>query len=1140
MSNDSTPASAAQPESTQDPRSWVQRVNWTAVVIISVCVHVIAWQCDRIWGPFHVLLTLPSMEADDAPMRARIQRARMSASIEEELEEVEYEMEVHAQELVAEEPVIRDEEVAEHVETDNDLPFEESFGESEGIGHGSFRGPDTLGAVGIGGSTSGGFGRRGQGRRSGAAFEGPANKGAIGIGGGAGGAFAGRGGRADRSTTWRRSTLSDHELRLTVGGDRELPLKGVHANVRVDGFRARVVLDCFFENDTDRRLEGTFQLRMPDGASPHFLAFGETRIRATLHAALQKGAPSVDIDTLMGSRADSWSNPKEARMVPRRQAAEAYKRVVRRRVDPALMEWAGAGIFHTRVFPLAPRRVHRIVLGYDIDLVEMGEELAFRLGLPDDVPELLVDLEVQHPDAVVTPQAQPFEGRYRWWNPAQRVFEVRVPRSLAAMLHGEDESGAYFALRVEPDVPAEAALATKRAVFLLDTSLSSGPDAYPVWLELLETILERNRDTLASFALVGFDVQQSTFRDGFVPNEPAQVEAALAWARARLLEGATDLAGGLRAATRYEGDYDVFLLSDGAATWGEDDGARIAAAFAGERALFAYRTGVGRSDHRMLQRLAGRTGGGIFAVTSPDELAAAAKAHTRKPWRLQSVEVKQGTDVLVAGMPSWIYPGQILRIVGRGAPTAESHVRIALRRGDTQRILRFRPHQIVESELAARAYGEVAVGSLEETAAVAIDTRTAFASHFRVVGKSCSLLMLESEADYRAAGFTETDHAGRVRMLPAGPELARARAAQTTPEDARTRFLGWLASLGTRNRGAVRLPAGLKTALAALPAEALAVETEALACRMLQAGDADAAWRERVARRRFSRTDVLVETARRQAAGGPADALRLISTRVEHDPGNLDIVRAVAAEAAALGYGGHAWHLWRRVVERRPDEPQGFAAMARVLRATGHDAPAVLCYEAALAQRETTQGGAFRRATVFEYVHMLGRMHAAPRAVDAAVGPSPFQAWTQRRLAQLSHELGIHEADLVVVLTWNTDRTDVDLHLRDPSDEHCYYKHRKTAMGGRMSEDVTSGYGPELFVLPRAEAGTYRIAVNYFRRDRNRVEEPVAAEVTVYRGWGRPDGTLERRVQVLGQTRQEVGVFDVEFAAPEGSAAATR
>ncbi len=79
-------------------------------------------------------------------------------------DEVEYDVDCDlAPEIavVSEEPVIVDEPLA-----DEELPYQESFGETVGL--------------------------------SGAPFEGPANNGTIGIGGGAGGAFAGRGGCCDR------------------------------------------------------------------------------------------------------------------------------------------------------------------------------------------------------------------------------------------------------------------------------------------------------------------------------------------------------------------------------------------------------------------------------------------------------------------------------------------------------------------------------------------------------------------------------------------------------------------------------------------------------------------------------------------------------------------------------------------------------------------------------------------------------------------------------------------------------------------------------------------------------------------------------------------------------------------------------
>ncbi len=126
--------------------------------MISILLHV---------AVFLIASMFANVKADPPPKKL-IQASHVEEFEEEPPETEEDTEEVHEQETVAEEPVIKDEEIADHPETDNDLPYEESFGESEG--------------------------------NSDAPFEGPANNGTIGIGGGGGGAFRGRGGSKDTGT----------------------------------------------------------------------------------------------------------------------------------------------------------------------------------------------------------------------------------------------------------------------------------------------------------------------------------------------------------------------------------------------------------------------------------------------------------------------------------------------------------------------------------------------------------------------------------------------------------------------------------------------------------------------------------------------------------------------------------------------------------------------------------------------------------------------------------------------------------------------------------------------------------------------------------------------------------------------------
>ena len=55
----------------------------------------------------------------------------------------------------------------------------------------------------------------------------------------------------------------------------------------------------------------------------------------------------------------------------------------------------------------------------------------------------------------------------------------------------------------------------------------------------------------------------------------------------------------------------------------------------------------------------------------------------------------------------------------------------------------------------------------------------------------------------------------------------------------------------------------------------------------------------------------------------------------------------------------------------------------------------------------------------------------------------------------------MREADLVLTLGWNTDATDIDLHVVEPTGETCYYSNRTTAIGGRMAATARpSATGP--------------------------------------------------------------------------------
>lgn len=69
---------------------------------------------------------------------------------------------------------------------------------------------------------------------------------------------------------------------------------------------------------------------------------------------------------------------------------------------------------------------------------------------------------------------------------------------------------------------------------------------------------------------------------------------------------------------------------------------------------------------------------------------------------------------------------------------------------------------------------------------------------------------------------------------------------------------------------------------------------------------------------------------------------------------------------------------------------------------------------------------------------------------------------------------------LRVVLSWDTDMTDLDLHVVSPDGQHVWYGERVVRNGGALDVDVTTGFGPEIYAHPSPPPGIYHVYVNYY------------------------------------------------------------
>ena len=99
---------------------------------------------------------------------------------------------------------------------------------------------------------------------------------------------------------------------------------------------------------------------------------------------------------------------------------------------------------------------------------------------------------------------------------------------------------------------------------------------------------------------------------------------------------------------------------------------------------------------------------------------------------------------------------------------------------------------------------------------------------------------------------------------------------------------------------------------------------------------------------------------------------------------------------------------------------------------------------------------------------------------------------------------------LRVVLSWDSDNTDLDLHVVGPDGSHVFYGDRVAPNGGALDVDVTTGFGPEIFATQAPLVGIYHVYVNYYGAG-DRRDVITTAQVAIIQD----EGTAREKQQVF-------------------------
>jgi tetratricopeptide (TPR) repeat protein len=525
--------------------------------------------------------------------------------------------------------------------------------------------------------------------------------------------------------------------------------------------------------------------------------------------------------------------------------------------------------------------------------------------------------------------------------------------------------------------------------------------------------------------------------------------------------------------------------------------------------LFAYQTGLTGTAISGLRFLAGQSGGAVFSVASEDEIKTASTAHRKRPWQLKSIDAAGARDILTAGRVQWVYPGQTITVVGRG--NVDENIKLEFQQANETKTVTLTPTTI-ESELASRMYGQVSVGQLESLGSQVFDVSAAYARHFRVTGKTCSLLMLESEADYERFDIKPKEDLFVVKAKSTSKLVSETLSKFAEQlADPKAKLQTWLSRLESMPGMQFKIPTALKLAMDDIEIEAI---SQPLNCTLTKKSDLSESYLKTIANENLDYDPISAE-ANRRASSSVDDAIKVYSSLVERNPSDIIVARDIAFTAMEMERPAPAFHLLRRVARARPFQGNIYPAIGQCLTQMGKADMAIVYYEIAMNGTFQRQGEDFKQIVAAEYIHLL-------RQIVSGKLKSSVKDFAAARLETLGKHLPFGTADVVVTMMWNQDQTDVDMHVVEPSGEECYYKHKKTRSGGQITSDITTGFGPEMYYNANAPRGKYQLKAKFFGSGQNRTSTRNKVYVTIIRGFGTDSETIDR------QTIQLSNVGEVE------------
>lgn len=912
-------------------------------------------------------------------------------------------------------------------------------------------------------------------------------------------------------------------MRITTNGATyPMRLDVLKVDIKVIGQIAVTTFDMTFFNSNPRIMQGEFNFPLAEGQTI-------SRFALDINGALREGV-----------------------VIDKEKGRVVFEEIVRRGVDPGLLEKTKGNNFRMRIYPLPANGTRRVVIAFEQELTDKGlydlYSLPFKLTEPVktfSVHAEVIKNEVEIDQSKNTLSNLAFDKindsfvanleRYDFVPdkrialafPHENVQETHaVKEKVFTATLNKTKDSSYFYATIRPEQFKEMKVLPKEITLLWDVSSSSKNREIEKEIALLDAYI-KHIGTLT--------IDLVTFH--FKAAEPVRFKIANGhWDTLRNALKSVNYDGGTALGcldlTAYKSD-EVLLFSDGISNFGTSEPVLSAVP------VYTIHS-TGSAETSILTSIAMESGGACININKFTK-EEALKMLTEGNYHFISAKILSGklSDVYPS-KPSMFNHTFSLAGIMRGT-SATIKLNFGIENTITySKVITIAPNNAVNEELLRHIWAEKHIAELSLNEKKNKEEINRIGKRFGIVTSGTSLIVLESMFDYVRNNIVPPVEMQKDYYKYTPKDLKKDSAeiqehlnSIVIESDIQSKWWNTVYPFEPR----IRKRSNVSVADVQGTDEERGVDIADLSDHQVVLEDNRSARREKIADIQLNKWDPQTPYAKvlQYAAKGeefntyiklkkeygstPAfymdasdffanlgkkdTALVILSNLAELDLESPQLLRVLGYKLRDLKRYKEAIMIFREVLKLKAEEPQSYRDLGLALNSIGQYQEAVNNLYKVV---KTVWRGNFSGIELIA-MNEINSILLTQKGLD--------YSFIDKRLIKKE------PVDIRVCLSWDTDNCDMDLWVTDPEGEKCMFSRRFTRLGGRMSNDFTNGYGPEEFMIKNAVDGNYTVEANYFGTRSQSMLAPVSLHLIFITNFGKPN-QKDKEVTIRLDTEEQV------------------